>query len=95
MTERPTPPRQPLHLQRRHAALLALIALVFAVAMAALRFWWLLAAFGCFTALHLFGAFKPPPQQSQAQRRAAGVLSAIAVALAIIGALVHILPDAF
>jgi hypothetical protein len=89
MAKQPTPPRQPLHLQRRHAAMLALIALAFAVAMAMLHYWWLLGAFGCFTALHLFGALKPPQQQSTVQRRAVGVV------LAIIGALVHILPAAF
>jgi energy-coupling factor transporter transmembrane protein EcfT len=95
MAKQPTPPRQPLHLQRRHAALLALIALAFAVAMAVLHYWWLLGAFGCFTALHLFGALKPPREQSTVQRRAVGVLSVVAVVLAIIGALVHILPAAF
>jgi hypothetical protein len=75
--------------------MLALIALAFAVAMAMLRYWWLLAAFGSFTALHLFGALKSPQQQSKTERRIVGALSAVAVVLAIIGALVHILPGAW
>jgi cytochrome b561 len=95
MAERPPPPRQPLHLRRQHAALLALTALVFAGIMAALSYWWLVAAFGCFAALHGFGVLKPPRQQSRTQRRAAGAVSVVAAALAIIGVFVHILPGAF